>query len=165
MGNLYNINNSWKFFLGDEPNADYMGFDDCAWQDVTIPHDWSVAHPFSKSNASGTGYVCGGTAWYRKHFTLPDDIKGKRVRITFDGVYKHSRVWINSNYLGGRAYGYAIASIFFLHFTINIGMVLGLVPVIGIPLPFFSYGGSSFLGFTILLFIFLRIDADRDTKK
>ena len=65
----------------------------------------------------------------------------------------------------GRAYGYAIASIFFLHFTINIGMVLGLVPVIGIPLPFFSYGGSSFLGFTILLFIFLRIDADRDTKK
>ena len=65
----------------------------------------------------------------------------------------------------GRAYGYAIASIFFLHFTINIGMVLGLVPVIGIPLPFFSYGGSSFLGFTILLFIFLRIDADRDIKK
>ena len=65
----------------------------------------------------------------------------------------------------GRAYGYAIASIFFLHFTINIGMVLGLVPVIGIPLPFFSYGGSSFLGFTILLFIFLRIDADRDVKK
>lgn len=64
----------------------------------------------------------------------------------------------------GRAYGYAIASIFFLHFTINIGMVLGLVPVIGIPLPFFSYGGSSFLGFTILLFIFLRIDADRDVK-
>lgn len=65
----------------------------------------------------------------------------------------------------GRAYGYAIASIFFLHFTINIGMVLGMVPVIGIPLPFFSYGGSSFLGFTILLFIFLRIDADRDIKK
>ncbi len=62
----------------------------------------------------------------------------------------------------GRAYGYAIASIFLLHFTINIGMVLGLVPVIGIPLPFFSYGGSSFLGFTILLSIFLRLDADRE---
>ena len=62
----------------------------------------------------------------------------------------------------GRAYAYAVASIFFLHFTINVGMVLGLVPVIGIPLPFFSYGGSSFMGFTILLFILLRIDADRD---
>ena len=61
-----------------------------------------------------------------------------------------------------RAYGYAVASIFFLHFTINVGMVLGLVPVIGIPLPFFSYGGSSFLGFSILLFMLLRIDADRE---
>lgn len=61
----------------------------------------------------------------------------------------------------GRAYGYAVASIFLLHFTINIGMVLGMVPVIGIPLPFFSYGGSSFLGFSILLFILLRMDADR----
>ena len=67
--------------------------------------------------------------------------------------------------LFGRAYGYALASIFFFHFTINIGMVLGMVPVIGIPLPFFSYGGSSFLGFSILLFSFLRIDADRAEKK
>lgn len=65
----------------------------------------------------------------------------------------------------GRAYGYALASIFFFHFAINIGMVIGFVPVIGIPLPFFSYGGSSFLGFSILLFTFLRIDADREIKK
>lgn len=107
MGREYKINNDWKFFLGDEPDADYMGFDDNAWQNVTIPHDWSVEHPFDKSNASGTGYVCGGTAWYRKHFTLPDDIKGKRVRVTFGGIYKHSRVFINSNHLGGRAYGYS----------------------------------------------------------
>jgi rod shape determining protein RodA len=64
----------------------------------------------------------------------------------------------------GRVYGYAIASIFLFHFTINIGMVLGIMPVIGIPLPFFSYGGSSFLGFSILLFTFLRIDADREAK-
>lgn len=65
----------------------------------------------------------------------------------------------------GRVYGYTLASIFFFHFTINIGMVLGIMPVIGIPLPFFSYGGSSFLGFSILLFSFLRIDADRYAVK
>ena len=65
----------------------------------------------------------------------------------------------------GRAYGYALASIFFFHFSINIGMVIGIVPVIGIPLPFFSYGGSSFLGFSILLFSFLRIDADREIAR
>ena len=61
----------------------------------------------------------------------------------------------------GRVYGYSIVSIFLFHLFINIGMVLGLSPVIGIPLPFFSYGGSSLWGFTLLLFIFLRIDAAR----
>ena len=60
-----------------------------------------------------------------------------------------------------RVYGYSVASIFFFHLAINIGMVTGLTPVIGIPLPFFSYGGSSLWGFTILLFIFLRLDASR----
>jgi rod shape determining protein RodA len=64
----------------------------------------------------------------------------------------------------GRVYGYSVISIFFFHILINIGMVLGLTPVIGIPLPFFSYGGSSLLGFTILLFVFLRIDAGRRQK-
>ena len=68
------------------------------------------------------------------------------------------------NDIFGRVYGYALAAIFFFHFTINVGMVIGIMPVIGIPLPFFSYGGSSFLGFSILLFTFLRIDADRETR-
>lgn len=57
-----------------------------------------------------------------------------------------------------RIYGYSVACILFFHLTINIGMVIGLVPVIGIPLPFISYGGSSLLSFTILLFILLRLD-------
>ncbi len=63
--------------------------------------------------------------------------------------------------LFSRAYGYGVASVLFVHFFINIGMAIGLIPVIGIPLPFFSYGGSSLWGFTILLFIFLRLDAGR----
>lgn len=60
-----------------------------------------------------------------------------------------------------RAYGYGVAAILFLHFFVNIAMTVGLAPVIGIPLPFFSYGGSSLWGFTLLLFIFLRLDAYR----
>ncbi len=60
-----------------------------------------------------------------------------------------------------RIYGYGVASIFFIHVAINVGMNLGLMPVIGIPLPFISYGGSSLWAFTLLLFIFLRLDADR----
>ncbi len=61
----------------------------------------------------------------------------------------------------GRVFGYSVLSILLFHVFINIGMVLGIAPVIGIPLPFFSYGGSSLWGFTLLLFIFLRIDAGR----
>ena len=60
-----------------------------------------------------------------------------------------------------RVYGYGVASILFFHFLINIGMVMGLIPTVGIPLPFFSYGGSSLWGFTILLFIFLKLDANK----
>ncbi|MCF1192448.1 rod shape-determining protein RodA [Mangrovimonas sp. AS39] len=60
-----------------------------------------------------------------------------------------------------RVYGYSVASIIFFHFLINIGMVMGLIPTIGIPLPFFSYGGSSLWGFTILLFIFIKLDSNR----
>jgi rod shape determining protein RodA len=68
-------------------------------------------------------------------------------------------------YRFGRVYGYCVLSIFLFHVFINVGMVLGLTPVIGIPLPFFSYGGSSLWGFTLLLFIFLRIDAGRNLAR
>jgi rod shape determining protein RodA len=64
-----------------------------------------------------------------------------------------------------RVYGYCVLSIFLFHVFINVGMVLGLTPVIGIPLPFFSYGGSSLWGFTFLLFIFLRLDASRNLMR
>ncbi|MBK7183846.1 MAG: rod shape-determining protein RodA [Bacteroidetes bacterium] len=60
-----------------------------------------------------------------------------------------------------RIYGYGVASVLFFHLTINVGMTIGLAPVIGIPLPFFSYGGSSLWSFTILLFIFLKLDSHR----
>lgn len=60
-----------------------------------------------------------------------------------------------------RIYGYGVASILFIHLTINVGMTIGLAPIIGIPLPFFSYGGSSLWGFTLLLFIFIKLDSNR----
>ena len=60
-----------------------------------------------------------------------------------------------------RVYGYSLASVLFLHFFINIGMTIGIMPVIGIPLPFISYGGSSLWAFTIFLFIFIRLDLER----
>ncbi|MCD8072350.1 MAG: rod shape-determining protein RodA, partial [Alistipes sp.] len=61
----------------------------------------------------------------------------------------------------GRIYCYCVAAIFFAHVAINIGMTIGIMPVIGIPLPFFSYGGSSFLAFTVLFFVAVRLDAGK----
>ena len=61
-----------------------------------------------------------------------------------------------------RIYGYCVAAIFFIHFFINISMVIGIMPTIGIPLPFFSYGGSGLWGFTMLLFIFLRLNMNKE---
>jgi rod shape determining protein RodA len=60
-----------------------------------------------------------------------------------------------------RVYAYAVAMVLFYHFAINIGMNIGLAPVIGIPLPFFSYGGSSLLSFSVMFFILLKLDSER----
>ena len=64
-----------------------------------------------------------------------------------------------------RVYGYSVAAILFFHFFVNIGMVSGLFPTVGIPLPFFSYGGSGLWGFTILVFIFVKLDASNFINK
>src|SRR5690606_30146481 len=90
---MTNLNLDWKFFRGDEPRAWYKGLDDFTWRDVTLPHDWSVEEPFSQEHSSGTGYLSGGIGWYRKHFSIPQELEGKRVYITFEGVYNHSQVW------------------------------------------------------------------------
>lgn len=101
------LTDNWKFYYGDEEEAWFKGFDDSSWDDVMIPHDWSVEAPFSKEYSSGTGYLRGGTGWYRCHFKIPSEYEGKNIRITFDSIYKNSSVWINSYHIGKRPSGYA----------------------------------------------------------
>lgn len=99
--------NKWKFHYNDLNDGWYKGYCDDDWEDVFVPHDWSVHMPFSKNYGSGTGYLAGGIAWYRTKFYLPEELRGKRIYISFDGVYKNSQVWCNSYYLGKRPFGYA----------------------------------------------------------
>jgi len=124
MFNKIKLTGNWKFHYGDMPDAWYAGYDDSAWEDVVIPHDWSVKYPFSEGYSSGTGYLRGGIGYYRLHFDIPDDyIKGgvsvsddvsigggvsksKVVKVLFDGIYKNSQVWCNSYNLGKRPNGY-----------------------------------------------------------
>lgn len=102
----YTLTEGWKFYLGECEEAWYQGFDDTNFTKVTLPHDWAVEYPFSKEYSSGTGYLRGGIGWYRLHFHLPKDCRGKSIRLVFDGVYKNSQVWVNSYYQGKHPYGY-----------------------------------------------------------
>jgi beta-galactosidase len=98
----------WKFALGDFDGAFQADFGDGAWRSLDVPHDWSVEGAFDRLNpAGGAGaFLPSGVGWYRKHFTLPADLAGRRVFVEFDGVQANSDVWINDAHLGRRPFGY-----------------------------------------------------------
>lgn len=100
------LSNNCRFHLGDTPDAWQAWYDDSDWQEITLPHDWSVTLPLDRSCSSGTGYLPGGIGWYRIHIKPQEEWQGKQISICFDGVYKNSRVWCNSYYLGERPNGY-----------------------------------------------------------
>jgi len=102
---------NWKFTLenrSENPKHDPWapGFDDNCWDEVIVPHDWAVTFPFSEKWSSGTGYLRGGTGWYRSVFRMPEHWDGKQAFLCFDGVYKDSHVWCNGYFLGKHPNGY-----------------------------------------------------------
>ena len=109
------FNFDWRFTLGDEPVFAEPGFDDGAWRELHLPHDWSVEGEFSLDNPStpSGGALPGGIGWYRKHFRAPEGLFAadghaeKTVRIEFDGVFMNSTVYVNGHDVGTRPYGYS----------------------------------------------------------
>ncbi|WP_199271714.1 glycoside hydrolase family 2 TIM barrel-domain containing protein [Paraglaciecola sp. L3A3] len=100
------FNFAWKFSLSADDTAYLAEYDDSQWREVRLPHDWSIEADYAEQGRAGaTGYLPGGTAWYRKTFTTPND--SNKTQIVFDGVYNHSKVWVNGYFLGERPYGYA----------------------------------------------------------
>jgi beta-galactosidase len=109
----------WLFLKDNPTGAESSSFDDSRWRQIDLPHDWSIEDlpnqtpdsiigPFSKAaiGKMGTGYTIGGTAWYRKKFTLDGQDKDKTAYLIFDGVYMNSDVWINGKHAGNHPYGY-----------------------------------------------------------
>lgn len=98
----------WKFFKADAAELQRPDFVDSAWRTLNLPHDWSIEGPYSKTHPTGGsgGYLPTGIGWYRKHFSIPQQYKDKKVVIEFDGVYMNSDVWINGHHLGNHPYGY-----------------------------------------------------------
>lgn len=100
------INDGWKFFLGDIPEAQSPSFTEKRWKDVDLPHDWSVRGQLSPTLASATGYLPGGIGWYRKTLNVPQDKQGEKLYLYFEGVYNRSEVFVNGHSLGKRPNGY-----------------------------------------------------------
>ena len=100
------FNHDWRFQLGDHSEAVDPDFDDSGWRLLDLPHDWAIEGEFSKEHSSGTGYLPGGVAWYRKTCKLPDELENKVVYIQFDGAYQNCELWVNGQFVGKRPYGY-----------------------------------------------------------
>ena len=111
---IISFDRDWLFNYGDAPGADATSFVDTAWRKLNLPHDWAIegpnppANPFSSTAATTGrgGYVPSGVAWYRKHFTLPRTLAGRKVFIEFDGVMGNSTVYVNGTSIGNHPYGY-----------------------------------------------------------
>lgn len=101
--------NDWRFYLGDNEIAWQKDFNDENWQNVTVPHDWSITQDFTKEASSGTGYLPGGIGWYRAHVAINEigEVTDKVTQLRFDGVYKNCQVWVNGYHVGGWASGYS----------------------------------------------------------
>ena len=100
------FNDGWKFYLGKLDSAKDPEYNDASWMQVTLPHDFSIRQTFTTNGEAESGFLPGGTGWYRKKFTLPDTCEGKRVVLNFDGVYSHALVYINGSKVGEHHYGY-----------------------------------------------------------
>lgn len=106
FGKAEKINDQWKFMLEDVKGAEQVNYKDDEWQNVDLPHDWSVKEPLSPTLASAMGYLPGGIGWYRKSISIPEEKRGEKVYLYFEGVYNRSEVYINNQLLGKRPNGY-----------------------------------------------------------
>jgi len=104
---VINFNRYWRFAKGDQPGAEAADFDDSAWQDVRLPHDWAISGPFNpKENGYAGKLPWKGVGWYRKTFTLDKADSGRRVYFDFDGVMAFPKVYVNGQLAGQWDYGY-----------------------------------------------------------
>lgn len=100
------INDDWRFILNDVKDGESVALDDTRWQQVSLPHDWSIKGQLSPTLAGCTGYLPGGIGWYRKTIDVPQNKQGEKVYLYFEGVYNRSEVFLNGHSLGKRPSGY-----------------------------------------------------------
>ena len=116
------FDHAWRFHRGEAAEAWQADFDDSTWREVDLPHDWSVedlpptdqtsqalrSGPFDSESEGGgaVGFTVAGVGWYRKTFSVPERLRGKRISLAFDGVYMNAQLWLNGQRVGEHPYGY-----------------------------------------------------------
>lgn len=123
------FNKGWKFNLGDISNGAATTLNDATWSSVDLPHDFSISQNFTTSGEAESGFLPGGTGWYRKSFTLPQSAAGKTIILNFDGVYNDAYVYVNGKLVGQNHYGYNNFAIDVTDYMICDGASANLVAV------------------------------------
>lgn len=135
---IEDLNFNWKFEKGECANAEQIRFNDSQWEEVRLPHDWSILAGYIKENtAASTGFSEGGIGWYRKSFSIPLSDKGKAVWVEFDGIYCKSEVWINGQKLGFRPNGYSSFS-----YDLSAKLKYGVTNVIAVRVNHSAYADA-----------------------
>ena len=149
-----NFNEGWKFYLGDSNTAQNTDFIDSSWTDINLPHDFSISQDFISNGEAESGFLPGGTGWYRKKFTLPDSLKGKSIVLNFDGVYSDAYVYVNGTQVGEHHYGYTsfafdISS--YLHYDNSTENVIAVKAVNRIPSSRWYSGSGIYRDVTLIV--------------
>lgn len=101
-----NFNSDWKFYKGSVREGQSNTLDDSSWRTLDLPHDWSIEGNFTTQGEAESGFLLGGTGWYRKTFKLSEEYENKNISIEFGGVYMNCTVYVNGTELGTHPYGY-----------------------------------------------------------
>lgn len=101
-----NFDFDWKFSLTDKQEYAEKGYNDQLWEDIQLPHDWSIKLNYDPEISGSAAHLPGGIGWYRKSFHVPNSYQGKSISILFDGIFHQSDVYINGKHLGFRPYGF-----------------------------------------------------------
>ena len=161
-GEGIDINNGWRFHYGDLSGAEAVSYDDMEWDNVNLPHDYSISLPYNRNGKSESAYKIPSPAWYRKTLTISSDFQDSRVVLHFEGSYMNTSVWVNGTRCGVNPYGYNMFS-----FDITDLVNFGRSNVIAVRINYQNFNSRWYSGAGIYrnvkLFITPKIHFEEDS--